>query len=158
MNDLSWWNAFEARVDATGMPSQDPLIIFAMMMRALPEPRPLRREDLEGIKKDMLGDPENRTPIVMGVHTTTGWMNFSFEVDDLEAVTWKELPNLIAFEGPGSFREVVALAKSKYEGRCGHLTPTIQRLPGFLIEDLLDEDVGFPLPPRNRNLSRGPAR
>lgn len=144
----AWWGEFEARVDATGTQiDSDPFADLFQCLTVDLSGGTLRWQDLEDLKKAMLGDPENRSPVTMDVFTTKGWMTYSFEVDDLEAVPWKELPNLIAFEGPESFREVVALAKSKYEGRCGYLTPTIQRLPRILIEDLLSQlQEGFPPP------------
>ena len=143
----SWWAEFEARVDATGIPIDgDPFAnVFEKLTVDLASNSTLRWQDFEDVMKTLLGDPENRSPVLMDVFTPQGWVTYSFEVVDLEAVPWKELPNLIAFEGPGSFREVVALAKSKYEGRCGYITPTIQRLPRRLIEDLLAQlQEGFP--------------
>lgn len=132
-----WWQEFEERVDRTGVSSGDPLVTLFEEVK-IPEPRPLCRQDFEDALRSMLGDPENKTPIVMEVYTDRGWMNFTFEVTDLDSIPWRELPNLIAFEGPKSFREVVTLAKSAYDCRCGYLTPTIQRFPQRLINDLLE--------------------
>lgn len=131
----AWWKEFEERVDRTGVSSGDPLVSLFMETQ-LPEPRPLCRQDFQDALRTMLGDPENKTPIVMSVYTDQGWVNYTFEVADLELIRWFELPTLVAMEGPENFREVVALAKSAYDSRCGYLSPTIQRLPVRFINDL----------------------
>lgn len=129
-----WWLDFENRVDATGVPADENPF------------KNLTAEASPGLCW-LLGDPENRAPVAMDVHTADGWLTYKFEVVDLEAISWNELPNLIADEGPTTFREVVALAKSKYERRCGYLTPTIHRMPIVFIDDLLVGPLEISQPP-----------
>lgn len=133
----AWWDDFEARVDKTGVKG-DPL--FELGRACAIDFKPARwptREDFAAIEKQMFGDPENKEPIFMDVYTTKGWMKYTFELKDLEQVPWKELGNVIATEGPRNFREVVVLAKSAYESRCGYMSPTIQRLPDAVIRGLI---------------------
>lgn len=135
MTNTSWWQEFEARVDATGVAAEDPMVTLFKKLEKNELP-PFSRETLKDLELAILGDPENTEPIVMAVYTPQGWMNYTFEVADLETISWRDLPTLIATEGPANFREVTTLAKSRYEMRCGYLTPSIRRLPQRMIDDL----------------------
>jgi len=95
-----------------------------------------RPHNIDDVKKALFGDPDNVDPINLRVEKGGKIWLLSFQVEDLDSFSWKDLGNVVIIDKKPEIREYVIHTKMALEGRRGYVRPQIHTLTQAMLDGL----------------------